>query len=101
MKAKNSVGCHSVWKCSTQISFTVVDIGLMQTSYTTSEAMGIVSVCVNISSVQLARNISVTLTSVTAGAAVGKPFESYTQAICISYIGGYNKHTYMYSSVYD
>ena len=90
MKAKNSVSCHSVWKCSIQVSFTVVDIGLMQTSYTTSEAMGIVSVCVNISSAQLARNISATLTSVTAGAAVGKPSESYTQAICISYIGRKN-----------
>jgi len=45
----------------------VVDIGLMQTTYTTSEAMGSVSVCVNISSAELARNVSVTLSTATAG----------------------------------
>ena len=54
---------------------TVVDIGLLQTSYSTSEEMGSVSVCANISSAQLARNVSVTLRSVTAGTAVGKPFK--------------------------
>ena len=43
----------------------------MQTSYTTNEAMGSVSVCVNISSAVLARNVSVTLRSVTFGTAVG------------------------------
>ena len=48
----------------------------MQAAYTTSEAMGSVSVCVDISSAQLARNVSVTLRSVTAGAAVGKPLNS-------------------------
>jgi len=53
-------------------SYTVADIGLIQTAYNTSEAMGSVSVCVEISSSQLARNVSVTLRSVTAGAAVGK-----------------------------
>jgi len=58
----------------------VVDIGLMQTAYTTSEAMGLVSVCVDIiDSAQLARNVSVTLRSVTAGQAVGKPFKSHTE----------------------
>ena len=51
---------------------TVVEIGLMRTAYNTSEAIGSVSVCVEISSAQLARNVSVTLRSVTAGAAVGK-----------------------------
>jgi len=50
----------------------VVDIGFVQTSYTTSEAMGSVSVCANISSAQLARNFSVTFRSVTTGVAVGK-----------------------------
>jgi len=58
---------------------TVVDIGLMQTAYTTSEAMGSVSVCVDIDSAQLARNVSVTIRSVTAGQAVGKPFKFYSQ----------------------
>ena len=47
---------------------------MTQTSYTTSEAMGSVSVCVNISSAQLERNVSVTLRNVNAiGVAVGKP----------------------------
>lgn len=54
------------------ILITVVEIGLMQTAYNTSEAIGSVSVCVEISSAQLARNVSVTLRSATAGAAVGK-----------------------------
>ena len=54
----------------------------MQTTYTTSEAMGSVSVCVEISPAQLARNVSVTLSSRTAGA-VGKPFKSQTQILCI------------------
>jgi len=58
---------------------TVVDIGLMQTAYTTSEAVGLVSVCVESSSSQLARNVSITLRSVTAGQAVGKPFKFYSQ----------------------
>jgi len=53
----------------------------MQTAYTTSEAMGLVSVCVDIiDSAQLARNVSVTLRSVTAGQAVGKPFKSHTES---------------------
>jgi len=51
---------------------TVVDIGLMQTSYTISEAMGSVSVCVEISSARLTRNVFVTLRSVIAALAVGK-----------------------------
>ena len=55
----------------------------MQTAYTISEAMGSVSVCVDISSAQLARNVSVTLRSVTGGAAVGKPFESYNHNACV------------------
>ena len=55
---------------------TVVEVGLLQTSYTTSEAMGSVSVCVNISSAQLARNVSVTLGSMTAGTAVGKSYKT-------------------------
>ena len=50
----------------------MVDIGFAETSYTTSEAIGSVSVCVDISSAQLERNVSVTVRSVTAGAAVGK-----------------------------
>lgn len=59
----------------------------MQTSYTTSEAMGSVSVCVHISSAQLTRNVSVTLRSVPAGAAVGKPnkLQISTDFICTSY----------------
>ena len=57
----------------------VVDIGLVQTLYTTSEAMGSVSVCVDVSSAEFARNVSVTLRNGTAGAAVGKPFKCYTQ----------------------
>ena len=65
----------------------VVDIGLMQTAYTTSEAMGSVSVCVDIDSAQLARNVSVTIRSVTAGQAVGRPFKFHTQKLimCTSY----------------
>ena len=59
---------------------TVVEIGLMRTAYNTSEAIGSVSVCVEISSAQLARNVSVTLRSVTAGQAVGKPFKSHTES---------------------
>jgi len=55
----------------------VVHVRLVQTSYTTSEAMGLVSVCVEISSAQLARNVSVTLRSVDAGPTVGKPFNSF------------------------
>ena len=55
----------------------------MQAAYTTSETMGSVSVCVDIRSVQLARNVSVTLRSVTGGAAVGKPFESFTHNACV------------------
>ena len=51
----------------------------MQTAYTTSEAMGSVSVCVDIDSAPLARNVSVTLRSVAAGQAVGKPLKSHTQ----------------------
>ena len=59
----------------------------MQISYTTSEAMGSVSVCVNISSAQLARNVSVTLRSVTAGAALGKPFQSqHKGSLCVQAI---------------
>jgi len=58
---------------------TVVEVGLLQTSYTTSEAMGSVSVCVNISSTQLARNVSVTLGSMTAGTAVGKLYVTQHQ----------------------
>jgi len=60
----------------------------MQTTYTTSEAMGSMSVCVDLSSAQLARNVSVTLRSVAAGQAVGKPFGYPTHrklTICINY----------------
>ena len=53
----------------------VVGISLMQTEYTTSEAMGSVSVCVDIDSAQLARNVSVTIRNVAAGQAVGKLFK--------------------------
>jgi len=55
----------------------------MQISYTTSEAMGSVSVCMNINSAQLARNVSVTLRSVTAGAALGKPFQSQHKRLIV------------------
>jgi len=66
-------------QCVNPLSFTtVVDIGLMQTTYTTSEAMGSVSVCVNISSAELARNVSVTLRTTAAGA-VGKPIKSHRE----------------------
>ena len=78
-----SLSCFATW-CTPKINIQcllsfniVVDIGLMQTAYTTSEAMGLVSVCVEISSAQLARNISVTLRSVDAGQTVGKPFNSF------------------------
>lgn len=49
--------------------------------------MGSVSVCVHISSAQLTRNVSVTLRSVPAGAAVGKPnkLQISTDFICTSY----------------
>ena len=62
---------------------------MTETSYNTSEAMGSVSVCVDISSVQLARNVSVTLRSITAGMAMGKPFRYHTHRkliMCIGYI---------------
>jgi len=62
-----------------------VDIGLTQTSYITSEAMGSVSICVDISSTQLARNVSATLRSVTDGAALGKPLKPYKQKLIILY----------------
>ena len=55
----------------------VVGISLMQTEYTTSEAMGSVSVCVDIDSAQLARNVSVTIRNVAAGQAVGKLFKCW------------------------
>ena len=81
-----SLSCFATW-CTPKINIQcllsfniVVDIGLMQTAYTTSEAMGLVSVCVDIDSAQLARNVSVTLRSVTAGQAVGKPFKSHTES---------------------
>ena len=74
---------------------TVVSIRLMQTTYTTSEAVGSVSVCVDLSSAQLARNVSVTLRSVAAGQAVGKSFGylthrnhiiySYTEILPVGY----------------
>ena len=67
----------------------------MQTTYTTSEAVGSVSVCVDLSSAQLARNVSVTLRSVAAGQAVGKSFGylthrnhiiySYTEILPVGY----------------
>ena len=66
--------------CVNPFSFnTVVDIRFMQTAYTTSETLGSVSVCVDISSAHLARNVSVTLRSVSAGQAVGKLFKSRAQ----------------------
>ena len=73
----------------------------MQTAYTTSEAMGSVSVCVDISSAQLARNVSVTLRSVPAGAAVGKPFKFLTQRTPYAYhtYQLYNDTTYGYYSL--
>jgi len=71
-----SLNCLENHTCEKVISIplliTVVEVGLMRTAYNTSEAMGSVSVCVEISSSQLARSVSVTLRSVTAGAAVGK-----------------------------
>ena len=66
-----------------QFHDTVVDVRMMQTAYTTSETRGSVPVCVDISSAQLARNVSVTLRSVAAGTAVGKPFESFTHNACV------------------
>ena len=66
-----------------QFHDTVVDVRLMQTAYAISETRGSVPVCVDISSAQLARNVSVTLRSVAAGTAVGKPFESFTHNACV------------------
>ena len=81
--SKPIVPSSAIQYCSMQhILFhnTVVEIGLMQTSYTTSEAMGSVSVCVEISSAQLIRNASVILRSMRAGAAVGKSCNSQISA---------------------
>ena len=78
----------------------VVDIGLIATSYTISEDMGSVSVCVDISSAQLARNVSVTLRSVTAGTAVGKLTCRNTIIMCTSYIlQGIGLKMYMYKTL--